>query len=136
MKFYVGTQRVEYNGKNLYLATKINESDIECIKPLLETISGLEIWEDENIVELTSAIDSNSGLLPMDIVFLTNFSEYVETHNQWVEIMELGILKYRLILAKFDSFNSLFVEKQQLNDFIKDLSTNSKGRYNYRRKVT
>lgn len=136
MRFYIGTEKVEYNGKRLFLTTSVNDSDLDCMKPFLECISGLEIWKDDDLVELTSFIESKSGLLPMDVVFLTNFCEYVQTHEDCVDTMEIAILDFRLILAKFDSFNSLFVERQQLDEFIKALSTNSKGRYINRKRKT
>lgn len=129
MKFYVGSVKMEHDGKNIFLTTEIKPSDVEGVSPLLDCVANLDIWESDDVVELTSAIWSKNGLLPFDVMFLTNFSDEIVSYEGDVDVMYIGILNFRLALVKFDNFNSLFVEQEQLKQFVNALTTNRQGRY-------
>jgi len=129
MKFYVGSEKIEHDGKDIFLATEIKSEDICGIQPLLDCVANLDIWKTDKLVELTSAIWSKDGLLPLDVMFLTNFSDEIVSYEGDVDVMYIGILNFRLALVKFDNFNSLFVEQEQLKQFVNALTTNKQGRY-------
>lgn len=129
MKFYVGSVKMEHDGKNIFLTTEIKPSDVEGVSPLLDCVANLDIWESDDVVELTSAIWSKNGLLPFDVMFLTNFSDEIVSYEGDVDVMYINILDFRLVLVKFDDFNSLFVEREQLKQFVNALTTNRQGRY-------
>lgn len=129
MKFYVGSVKMEHDGKNIFLTTEIKPSDVEGVSPLLDCVANLDIWESDDVVELTSAIWSKNGLLPFDVMFLTNFSDEIVSYEGDVDVMYINILDFRLALVKFDDFNSLFVEREQLKQFVNALTTNRQGRY-------
>ncbi|WAW11789.1 hypothetical protein nACB2_100 [Acinetobacter phage nACB2] len=120
---------MEHDGKNIFLTTEIKPSDVEGVSPLLDCVANLDIWESDDVVELTSAIWSKNGLLPFDVMFLTNFSDEIVSYEGDVDVMYINILDFRLALVKFDDFNSLFVERKQLKQFVNALTTNRQGRY-------